>query len=59
MARVVEELDDWSAVRLGTLGPLRTGASVLNRKRAAFLVTATREYGVARAEVFTLFRTSC
>lgn len=55
MARVVEELDDWSAVRLGTLGPLRTGASILNRKRAAFLITATREYGVARAEVFTLF----
>jgi hypothetical protein len=55
MARVVEKLDDWSAVRLGTLGPLRTGATILNRKRAAFLITATREYGVARAEVFTLF----
>ncbi|WP_375765767.1 hypothetical protein NR798_29160 [Archangium gephyra] len=56
MARVVEELDAWSAVRLGSLGPLRAGAAeVLNRKRAAFLVTATREYGVARAELFALF----
>jgi len=56
MARVVEELDAWSAVRLGSLGPMRAdAAAVLNRKRAAFLVTATREYGVARAELFALF----
>jgi hypothetical protein len=55
MARVLEGLDDWSAVRLGTLGPLRVGADVLNRKRAAFLVTATREYGAARAEFFALY----
>ena len=55
MARLIEGLDDWSAVRLGTLGPLREGASILNRKRAAFLVAATREYGLARAEVFALF----
>jgi hypothetical protein len=55
MARLVDELDDWSAVRLGSLGPLRAGADILNRKRAAFLVTATQEYGVARAELFALF----
>ncbi|MBM7119186.1 hypothetical protein I3V78_37105 [Archangium primigenium] len=55
MVRLVEELDDWSAVRLGSLGPVRAGADVLNRKRAAFLVTATREYGAARAELFALF----
>ncbi|WNG42762.1 hypothetical protein F0U60_00595 [Archangium minus] len=57
MPWLVEGLDDWSAVRLGALGPLRsdTGADVLNRKRAAFLVTATREYGAARAELFALF----
>jgi hypothetical protein len=55
MARLVEGLDDWSAVRLGSLGPLRAGADVLNRKRAAFLVTATQEYGIARAELFALF----
>ncbi len=55
MVRVVEGLDDWSAVRLGSLGPLRAGADILNHKRAAFLVTATREYGVARAELFALF----
>lgn len=55
MPQLVEQLDDWSAVRLGTLGPLLTGAEVLNRKRAAFLFTATQEYGVARAQVFALF----
>ncbi|WNG44571.1 hypothetical protein F0U60_11050 [Archangium minus] len=55
MPRLLEALDDWSAVRLGALGPLRAGAHVLNRKRAAFLVTATREYGAARAELFALF----
>ncbi len=55
MARLVEGLDDWSAVRLGTLGPLLAGAELLNRKRASFLVTATQEYGAARAEVFALF----
>lgn len=55
MARLVEGLDDASAVRLGALGPLRAGADALNRKRASFLVTVTREYGAARAEVFALF----
>jgi hypothetical protein len=55
MARLVEQLDEWSAVQLGALGPLREGASLLNRKRAAFLATATREYGIARTEVFALF----
>jgi len=56
MARLVERLDDWSAVRLGALGPVHPeAAEVLNRKRASFLVTATREYGPALAEVFALF----
>jgi hypothetical protein len=56
MARLVRGLDDWSAVRLGALGPVPPeAAEVLNRKRAAFLVTATHEYGVAQTEVFALF----
>ncbi len=56
MARLVERLDEWSAVRLGALGPvLPRAAGVLNRKRAGFLVTASREYGVALGEVFALF----
>jgi hypothetical protein len=43
-------------VRLGALGPVPPeAAEVLNRKRAGFLVTVTREYGVAQAEVFALF----
>ncbi len=55
MPRLLEGLDDWSAVRLGSLGPLLSGADVLNRKRASFLVTATREYGAARAQPFALY----
>ncbi len=56
MARLVRTLDDWSAVRLGALGPvLPEAAGILNQKRASFLVTATQEYGVAQAEVFALF----
>lgn len=55
-AGLLEQVDDWSAVRLGALGPVSAeAAEVLNRKRAAFLVTASREYGVALAEVFALF----
>jgi len=56
MARLVEALEDWSAVRLGALGPLDAHASeVLQRKRASFLLTATELYGVVYAEVFALF----
>ncbi|MFP2925404.1 hypothetical protein ACLESO_09325 [Pyxidicoccus sp. 3LG] len=56
MPRLVQSLDDWDAVRLGALGPLRTDAAgVLHRKRASFLVTATERYGVELAEVFALF----
>ncbi len=55
MARLVEALDDWSAVRLGSLGPLLSGSHVLNLKRASFLLTSSREYGSSRAEPFALF----
>ncbi|NPC85357.1 hypothetical protein HPC49_45085, partial [Pyxidicoccus fallax] len=56
MPRLVESLSDWDAVRLGALGPLDAKSSeVLSRKRAAFLVAATRRYGHPRAEVFALF----
>ena len=57
MARVVERLGDWSAVRLGALGPLvdARASQVLTRKRASFLLTATEDYGGAYAQVFALF----
>ncbi|MFP2925171.1 hypothetical protein ACLESO_08135 [Pyxidicoccus sp. 3LG] len=56
MPRLVESLEDWEAVRLGALGPVRADAAeALNRKRAAFIVSATEQYGVERAEVFALF----
>jgi hypothetical protein len=55
MPRLLEALEDWSAVRLGALGPLETqAAQVLQRKRFSFLVTASRRYG-AYAQVLTLF----
>jgi hypothetical protein len=56
MPRLVEALDDWSAVRLGALGPVREdAAALLQRKRAAFLVSSTERYGPFHAEVFALF----
>ena len=56
MPRLVEALDEWSAVRLGALGPVREDAApLLQRKRAAFLVSATERYGPFHAEVFALF----
>ncbi|HYO58757.1 hypothetical protein [Archangium sp.] len=56
MPRLVETLEDWSAVRLGALGPVRDDAAyALNRKRASFLVEVTRERGPAEGEVFALF----
>ncbi|HSP78637.1 MAG TPA: hypothetical protein VLQ93_08920 [Myxococcaceae bacterium] len=56
MPRLVEALDDWGAVRLGALGPVREDAAhLLQRKRAAFLVSAVERYGPFHAEVFTLF----
>jgi hypothetical protein len=55
MPRLVEALDDWSAVRLGALGPMEArAAAVLQRKRFSFLVTATQKYG-AYAQVLTFF----
>ena len=56
MPGLVETLEDWSAVRLGALGPVRADAApLLQRKRAAFLLTATERYGAAYTEVLALF----
>src|SRR6218665_2054838 len=55
MPRVVGRLDEWRAVRLGALGPVREDAAgVLNGKRAAFLRRASERYGAA-AEVLALY----
>ncbi|MBN1207429.1 MAG: hypothetical protein JXB05_21305 [Myxococcaceae bacterium] len=56
MGRVVERLGEWGAVRLGALGPLvdARASAALTRKRASFLLQATRDYG-AYAQVFALF----
>lgn len=56
MPRLLEALDDWGAVRLGALGPVhKDAAPLLQRKRAAFLVSAAERYGFFHAEVFALF----
>ncbi|QAT82398.1 hypothetical protein EJ065_0793 [Corallococcus coralloides] len=56
MPRLVEALSDWSAVRLGALGPLEAEAArVLLKKRAAFLSSAVEKHGLAKAEVLALF----
>ncbi|HLL03171.1 MAG TPA: hypothetical protein VK539_21495 [Myxococcaceae bacterium] len=56
MPGVVQRLGDWSAVRLGALGPLvdARASQLLIRKRAAFLLTSVADHGVY-AQVFALF----
>ncbi|WP_395853891.1 hypothetical protein [Cystobacter fuscus] len=56
MPRLVEALDDWRAMRLAALGPVRADAvGVLNAKRVSFLLAAAERYGQVHAEVFTLY----
>ncbi|WP_232537347.1 hypothetical protein [Cystobacter fuscus] len=56
MPRLVEALDDWSAMRLAALGPVRADTvGVLNAKRVSFLLAAAERYGLEHAEVFTLY----
>ncbi len=57
MPRLLESLEDWGAVRLGALGPLRDAAAshLLQRKRASFLLSATERYGSSLSEVLALF----
>jgi hypothetical protein len=57
MVAVVERLDEWSAVRLGAVGPLLSAeaSQALERQRHAFLRSASERYGPVYAEVFILF----
>ncbi|HYO55510.1 hypothetical protein [Archangium sp.] len=56
MARLVEALDDWRAVRLGAQGtPREEAAGILNRKRTTLLLNVAERYGANRAEVLSLF----
>ncbi|HLK99253.1 MAG TPA: hypothetical protein VK539_01665 [Myxococcaceae bacterium] len=57
MVAVVERLEEWSAVRLGAVGPLLSAEAgqALALKRYAFLRSAGERYGPAYAEVFLLF----
>jgi hypothetical protein len=57
MVAVVDRLDEWSAVRLGAVGPMLStaAAEALERKRHAFLRSANERYGPVHSEVFILF----
>ncbi|MFY2558029.1 hypothetical protein ACN469_10395 [Corallococcus terminator] len=56
MARLVESLSAWNAVRLGALGPLEAKAArALLKKRVVFLATAAEKYGPGQAEILALF----
>ncbi|HEX5749877.1 MAG TPA: hypothetical protein VFZ09_26840 [Archangium sp.] len=56
MPRLLEALDDWSAVRLGALGPPREDiARLLNDKRTALLVKAPEAHGRLNAQVLAVF----
>ncbi|WNG32130.1 hypothetical protein F0U62_48455 [Cystobacter fuscus] len=56
MPRLVARLDAWSAVRLGSLGPVREEASgPLNRQRTVFLLQSLERYGAANTEVLAHF----
>ncbi|HEX5751366.1 MAG TPA: hypothetical protein VFZ09_34395 [Archangium sp.] len=55
MPRLLEALDDWSAVRLGTLGPPREDAArLLNDKRTSLLEKAAGAYGRRNAQVLSV-----
>jgi hypothetical protein len=51
MAAVLDQLDTWNAVRVGTLGPVRAGRDRLNRLRADLIFQATREGTMPEAEI--------
>ncbi|ATB43397.1 hypothetical protein CYFUS_008877 [Cystobacter fuscus] len=56
MPRLLEVLDDWSAVRLGALGPPREDiARQLNEKRKSLLVKAPAAYGRLNAQVLAVY----
>lgn len=55
MDAVFEKLDDWNAVRVGSLGPVVDGVDVLTAKRGAFIRDVTHDSGVGLGQVFTAF----
>ncbi|ATB44126.1 hypothetical protein CYFUS_009607 [Cystobacter fuscus] len=56
MPRLVARLDAWSAVRLGSRGPVREEASgPLNRQRTVFLLQSLERYGAANTAVLAHF----
>jgi hypothetical protein len=55
MAAVIDYLTVWTAVQVGTLGPVLAGQDKLNNKRAEYVVKATHDYGPNRGQVFVHF----
>lgn len=58
MEKLIDEMNDFEATRLGTLGPVTAGQEKLNQKRAAYIKQVIDDYlpvAPDRAEVFVLF----
>ncbi|MGH9326228.1 MAG: hypothetical protein ACRD2B_06010 [Terriglobia bacterium] len=53
MKAVLEALEDWDAVRVGTFGPIKEKHDELNRIRADMIFETTRDRGAAESEVVT------
>jgi hypothetical protein len=57
MSKVLDKLDPWGIVQLGTYGPIVSSSARqrVNQTRADFLVDVTKRWGVGRAELFALY----
>jgi hypothetical protein len=55
MAEVINSLDPFDAMMLGSLGPVIEGEDALNKKRFEYIVRTELDYGSQVAQVFVLF----
>lgn len=55
MPRVLRSVGPWTAVRIGSLGPITSGADLLNGHRRDLIWEAVEQYGLDRAQIFVLW----
>ena len=55
MSRVLSAVSPWTAIRIGTLGPVTEGADVLNEARRDLIWEAVEQYGIDRAQIISLW----
>jgi hypothetical protein len=51
MDKIFDDLDPFSAVQLGALGPVEYGIETLNQKRAKYIVDTVSDFGTAPAAI--------